>query len=71
MEVIRSFEKGSGVKLNYKIANRRLGDIEKVWADTNYANKELGWRAEKTLDEMTLSAWNWEKELWMKQLNIS
>ncbi len=63
MEVIRSFEKGSGVKLNYKIANRRPGDIEKVWADTSYANKELGWKAEKTLDEMTLSAWNWEKEL--------
>ncbi|MCK4679316.1 MAG: UDP-glucose 4-epimerase GalE [Bacteroidales bacterium] len=63
MEVIRSFEKGSGVKLNYKITNRRTGDIEKVWADTNYANKELGWKAEKTLDEMTLSAWNWEKAI--------
>lgn len=63
MEVIRSFEKGSGVKLNYKIANRRPGDIEKVWADTNYANKELGWKAEKTLDQMTLSAWNWEKAI--------
>ncbi|MCK5840012.1 MAG: GDP-mannose 4,6-dehydratase, partial [Bacteroidales bacterium] len=63
MEVIRSFEKSSGVKLNYKIAERRPGDIEKVWADTNYANKELGWRAEKSLDEMTLSAWNWEKAI--------
>ena len=63
LEVIRSFEKSSGVKLNYKIADRRPGDIEKVWADTNYANKELGWKAEKTLDEMTLSAWNWEKAI--------
>jgi UDP-glucose 4-epimerase len=63
MEVINSFEKMSGVKLNYKIMNRRPGDIEKVWADTGFANSELGWKAEKGLDEMTLSAWNWEKKL--------
>jgi len=63
LEVIRSFEKTSGQKLNYEIIDRRPGDIEKVWADTSFANKELGWKAEKTLDDMTLSAWNWEKKL--------
>jgi UDP-glucose 4-epimerase len=63
LEVIRSFEKVSGIKLNYKIVPRRPGDTEKVWADTRYANDELGWMAEKTLDEMMLSAWNWEKAL--------
>jgi UDP-glucose 4-epimerase len=63
MEVIHSFEKTSGVKLEYKIMDRRPGDVEKVWADTEFANKELGWTAEKGLDEMTLSAWNWEKVL--------
>jgi UDP-glucose 4-epimerase len=63
MEVINSFVKMSGVNLNYKIMERRPGDIEKVWADTEFANSELGWKAEKSLDEMILSAWNWEKAL--------
>jgi UDP-glucose 4-epimerase len=63
MEVIRSFERSTGVKLNYEIRERRPGDIEQVWADTEFANKELGWKAEKTLDEMTLSAWKWELAL--------
>lgn len=63
LEVIKSFEKSTGVKLNYEIKERRPGDIEKVWADTEFANRELGWKAEKTLDEMTLSAWRWELAL--------
>ena len=63
LDVIRSFEKTSGTKLIYKILNRRPGDVEKVWADTSLANKELGWKAERDLDDMTLSAWNWEKRL--------
>ena len=61
LEVITSFEKTSGKKLNYKIASRRAGDIVKIWADTSLANSKLGWKAEKGLDEMVLSAWNWEK----------
>lgn len=61
LEIVNSFEKVSGQKLNYKIAARREGDVEKVWADTSFANKELGWKAEKSLDEALLSAWNWEK----------
>jgi UDP-glucose 4-epimerase len=62
MDIIKSFEKVSGIKLNYQIVERRPGDIEKIWADPSLANKELGWKAEKTLDEMMLSAWNWEKQ---------
>jgi UDP-glucose 4-epimerase len=61
LEIISSFEKTTGVKLKYKFSNRRPGDIEKVWADISFANAELGWKAEKNLDEMMLSAWNWEK----------
>lgn len=61
MEIIQSFERVAGMKLNYKIVARRPGDVEKIWADPSYANAELGWKAEKTLDEMMLSAWNWEK----------
>ncbi len=63
LEVIQSFERTTGMKLNYKIVGRRAGDVEKVFADTKFANLELGWKAEKSLDEMTLSAWNWEKAL--------
>ncbi len=63
IEVIHSFERVSGLKLNYKITDRRAGDVEKIWAETSLANKVLGWKAEKGLDDMTLSAWNWEKKL--------
>lgn len=63
LEVIQSFEKMAGVKLNYKIVERRPGDVEKVWADTSFANSELGWKAGKNLDDMTLSAWKWELSL--------
>lgn len=63
LEVIKSFEKVSGLSLNYKFVDRRSGDIERVWADTTFANEELGWIAEKNIDEMMLSAWKWEKAL--------
>jgi len=59
-EVIKSFEKTTGKKLNYKVVGRRPGDIVQIWADTTIGNNILGWKAEKTLDEMTLSAWEWE-----------
>ncbi len=59
-EVIKSFEKVTNSKLNYKVVDRRAGDIEQIWADTTFANEELGWKAEKNIDEMTLSAWKWE-----------
>ncbi len=63
LEVIKSFEKVSGVKLNYKIVDRRPGDVEQVWANPDFSNKELGWKAEKGLDEMMQSAWKWELAL--------
>lgn len=61
LDVIKSFEKVSGVKLNYKIVGRRAGDVEKVWANPTLANTELGWKAERSLDEMMASAWKWEQ----------
>ena len=63
LEIIKCFEKVSGEKLNYKIVGKRAGDVEKVWADTQLANDELGWKAQSSLDEILLSAWNWEKNL--------
>ena len=59
-EIIEAFERSSGQKLNYKVVGRREGDIEKVYADTSYANSELGWKAEKGIEESLLSAWKWE-----------
>lgn len=61
LEIINTFEKVSQQKLRYKIVGRRSGDIEQVWADTQYANTELGWKSQKSLEETLLSAWNWEK----------
>lgn len=63
MEIIKSFEKVSGKSLNYRIADRREGDVEQVWADTTKANQVLGWKAQKSLDQTVLSAWEWEKNL--------
>ena len=63
LEIVKGFEKATGLKLNYKIVDRRAGDIEKIWADTTYANEELGWKAEATLEETLLSAWKWEKNV--------
>ncbi len=63
MQLVKAFIKVTGVDLKYKIVGRREGDIEKIWADTSYGNAELGWQAEKTIEETILSAWNWEKRL--------
>jgi UDP-glucose 4-epimerase len=63
LEVISAFEKVSGEKMIYKVVDRRPGDISQIWADTSLANRELGWKSEKSLEEALLSAWNWEKKL--------
>lgn len=63
LELIRGFEAATGVKLNYQIVGRRAGDIEKVWANPDYANKELGWKAVETLEDTLKSAWNWQLKL--------
>ena len=60
-ELVRTFEQVNDLKLNYKVAPRRAGDVVAVWADTTLANKELGWTAERPLDETMRSAWEWEK----------
>jgi len=61
-EVIDTFEKVTGEKLNYKIVDRREGDIEKVYADPSLAEKELGWKTKRSLDDMLKSAWEWERK---------
>ena len=63
LELIHTFEEATGVKLNYKIAERREGDITQVWADPQKANTILGWKAETTLAETLKSAWKWQLHL--------
>ena len=63
LEVINAFETVSGQKLNYKIVNRRVGDVIAAYADTTKANEVLGWKSESTLEDALLSAWEWEKTL--------
>ena len=63
LELVHRFEEVNHLKLNYRIAPRREGDIVAIWADPTLANTELGWRAERTLDETLASAWKWEKRL--------
>ena len=63
LEVVHAFEKVTQQKLNYKIVNRREGDVISVYADTKKANDVLGWKAEKSMEESLLSSWNWEKKV--------
>jgi len=63
LEIVRTFEKVNGLKLNYRIGPRRAGDIVAVWADPTEANNVLGWKAEKSLEETLQSAWAWQKHL--------
>ncbi|GGW30091.1 UDP-glucose 4-epimerase GalE [Arenibacter certesii] len=63
LEVIQSFERVSGKKLNYKIVGRRAGDIMTAYADTTKANEVLGWQAASSLDEAMKSAWLWEQKI--------
>lgn len=62
MEVIKSFERVSGQKLNYDIVDRREGDVPVLYAATDLAFKKLGWKAELGLDEMIDSSWRWEQQ---------
>jgi UDP-glucose 4-epimerase len=62
LQVIKAFEKASGKPLNYKIVDRREGDVVAAYADTTIANKELNWKTEKTLEEALESAWKWQQQ---------
>ena len=63
LELVNSFERVNELKLNYKVAPRRPGDVVSIWADTTLANEELGWKAERPLDDTLQSAWAWEKNV--------
>lgn len=63
LELVRTFEQVTGVKVPHKIVGRREGDIEQVWAEPKRANTVLGWRADTPLGDVLASAWRWEQHL--------
>ncbi len=63
LELVNAFEKVNGVKLNYRFAPRRPGDVTAIWADPSLANRELGWKAGRSVEETLAAAWAWEKHL--------
>lgn len=63
LQLIESFERATGVKVPYRIGERRAGDIEKIWAEPTKANEVLGWKAEIPIDETMRKAWAWQCHL--------
>ena len=61
LELVRTFEEATGVKVNCRIAPRRPGDVTAIWADPSLAVEKLGWKAERPLVETLRSAWKWQQ----------
>ena len=62
LDIVAAYEKATGLKVAYKIAPRRLGDIDTCYADPTKAYKVLGWKAENDLDDMCRDLANWMKK---------
>ena len=60
LDVVKAFEKASGVTINYKIVERRPGDIATCYSDPTKAYEELGWKAERDLEKMCADSWRWQ-----------
>ena len=63
LEIVTTFEKATGVKVNWKFGPRREGDIEKIWGDCTKANTVLDWKADTPLEDVLASAWKWQQKL--------
>src|SRR5689334_7843587 len=63
LEAIHAFEKVTGVKLNYVIGPRRPGDVIAIYANNDYAKKQLGWQPKYSLEDMMSTAWKWEQKI--------
>ncbi len=61
LEMVHAFARASGLEINYSIVERRPGDVAECWADPAKAQQELGWKATRTLDDMTRDSWRWQK----------
>ncbi len=71
LEIVKMFEKISGLELNYKLSARRPGDIESMYADITLSATELGWKAQRDLEDMISTSWNWEKKLAVQKVSTN
>lgn len=61
LEIVEAFEKANSIKVNYEFGNRRNGDIPESWADSDKAQRILGWKTKRNLTDMCRDTWNWQK----------
>lgn len=61
LQMVNAFAEASGLEINYKLVDRRPGDVAECWADPTKAQTELGWKATRTLADMTADSWRWQK----------
>ena len=61
LDLVKAFEKATGVKVPYAIKPRRSGDVAECWSDPSKAAKELGWKAQYGIEDMCEDAWRWQK----------
>ncbi len=62
LEMVAAFETAASTEIPYEIAPRRAGDVAAVWADPSKAERELGWKAGKTIEDMCRDAWRWQRQ---------
>ena len=62
LQLVEAFEKANGVKIPYVISERRAGDVATCYADSSKAKEQLGWEAEKTIEDMCKDSWNWQSK---------
>ena len=60
LEVVAAFEEACGRKIPYQVVERRAGDIATSYADASKANRELGWRSQKGIDDICVDTWRWQ-----------
>lgn len=63
IELIKSFEEENGVKVNYNIGERRIGDVVEIYSDSSKARRVLKWNLRYNIDDIVKSAWNWNKNM--------
>lgn len=61
IDLIQAFEKAAQTRINYRIVERRAGDVAECWSDSSLARQHLGWQATRTIDDMIRDTWNWQK----------
>ena len=68
LELIKGFENSTGINLNYKIGDRRMGDVDQCFAEVSKANNVLNWKSNLSIEDALVSSWNWEKNIYNEKL---